>query len=559
MLKLLSNLLEKSRSRNRKVLLFLGAGASIESGAPNTEQIVDRVLKENLDDPSQVNAANKYEKFYEILDRLSMEERHLLLAEVFEGLAPSEGYARLAELVQRGFFEIVITTNFDHMLETSLTDQNLVPGRDYHVYVVSMNKDAEIGRFLRSPLRKIIKLHGDLGSGILLFTPEETFEFPEEVKRHLRDLTRETMLFVGYSGRDRDVMRFLSNDGESVWWVNPSELKFDRPEDRKVIQFLLNRHSDRNILCGDATRFDSFFRSLYELLTGNVLPTAPTQDWESLRSAVSQQVQRYLDEMRKEKYIPELYLERMHLNDEVSNFVRSNKNALMLVGESGVGKTNLVCRLSERLLSEGHLVLLYNCGGALTIDIEDEIAKDLFLDTSIPLNLSLAKLNEKASNQGKCIVILFDAVNEFQYGNTSAPDLLRKIDGLVGRMRLSQVKFVMTCRSTTWDEMELLGKTSLYWTRYYTIDEQKPIKVERFSSKELENAYPLYQRRFNLISEFGKLTSLTKEKCRDPLMLRMLSEVYVKQGIPTRRANRFGISRLLPKQSKTPRGRSFPG
>lgn len=532
MLKLLSNLIEKSRSRRKKVLLFLGAGASIESGAPNTEQIVDRVLKDSLDDFSQVTSVNKYQKFYEILDRLSMEERHLLLAEVFEGLAPSEGYARLAELVHQEFFEVVITTNYDSMLESSWTERGLVPGRDYHIYVVNSNKESELGRFLRSPLHKIIKLHGDLGSGILLFTPEETFEFPEEVKRHMRDLTRETILFVGYSGRDRDVFKFLSNEGESVWWVNPTEPDFQKTEDRKIIQFLLNRHSDRNILFGDAARFDSFFRSLYELLTGNALPSAPAQDWDTLKSAVLQQANRYLDETRKGKYTPELYAERASLNQEIIQFFQSDRSALLLTGKSGVGKTNLVCNLAEKLLSEGNLVLLYNCGGALTIDIEDEIAKDLFLDPTTPLALSLSKVNEKALGHGKYIVIVFDAVNEFQFGDTRAPDLLRKIDGLIGRTQLSQVKFVVTCRSTTWDELELLGKTSLYWNRYYTGDEQRPLEIQRFTAEELERAYVLYQRRFDLLSNIEELSNVTREKCKDPLMLRMLSEVYMRQDVP---------------------------
>lgn len=56
--------------------------------------------------------------------------------------------------------------------------------------------------------------------------------------------------------------------------------------------------------------------------------------------------------------------------------------ALVLVGESGVGKTNLLCHWAQELLAEQHAVFFYNCGGSIGPDVEREVAQSLYLGDS---------------------------------------------------------------------------------------------------------------------------------------------------------------------------------
>ncbi len=272
MSRILINVLRRKKGK-KSVVLFLGAGASIESGGQTTERIVDKLIEDYRVDPS-VTGPDKYRVFYEILDRLGRGDRHAVLSEFFEDMIPSEGYIQLAMLLREGYFCTVFTTNFDHMLERALTRLGLAPGQDYSVFIVGMHKDMKLKHFLRSPSPsvKIVKLHGDLGMGVLYFTPEEVFAFPEDIRGLLQEVTEQTIVFVGYSGRDRDVAHILNPMGESAWWVNPSPPRFENPEDRPVLQFLLNRHSDRNIIAGEKARFDNFFRTLGSNLIGNIAP-----------------------------------------------------------------------------------------------------------------------------------------------------------------------------------------------------------------------------------------------------------------------------------------------
>ena len=74
---------------------------------------------------------------------------------------------------------------------------------------------------------RIVKLHGDYKRKILPYTEGETFQFEKEVEKCLKRLTMEGIVFVGYSGMDRDVLKCLSQEGGSVWWVNPRKVTAD--------------------------------------------------------------------------------------------------------------------------------------------------------------------------------------------------------------------------------------------------------------------------------------------------------------------------------------------
>lgn len=244
-------------------LLFLGAGASIESGGPRTEEIVNSVVRDFGDDALS-GTTQRYEEFYRTLGRLGRGDRHAIFARYFQGMAPSQGYLQLAQLIDEEYFDVILTTNFDNMLEQAFAARGLSRGSDYILFIVSMDRGEEIRYFLSQsrPRIKIIKLHGDLASGVLYFSPEETYGFTELITENLRDLTTRNMIFIGYRGVDRSVLGILNREGDSIWWVNPSALDWNDQEERHILTILHLRRSADNLISVSDGHFDAFVARL---------------------------------------------------------------------------------------------------------------------------------------------------------------------------------------------------------------------------------------------------------------------------------------------------------
>jgi GTPase SAR1 family protein len=255
--------------------------------------------------------------------------------------------------------------------------------------------------------------------------------------------------------------------------------------------------------------------------------------WEYLLKTSRQQTGRFIEELKKE-YLPNLYCNRHSIEKEVGNFLESDKTGLIIIGDSGVGKSTLLCHLAENLLNKDeNLVLFYSCGHSLTLDIETEIVKDLSIPSDVGLPLGFSEINEKADEQNKYIVIILDAINEFQDAQFRVGEMLTRIDGLIGRCNYSRIKFIVSCRTSTWNQLDLLGKTSrLFWHKYYTLDgENKPLILQRFCDDELRVAYKKYQVEYNIGTEFTNLSERTKEKFRDPFLLKITFDAYKNRDI----------------------------
>jgi hypothetical protein len=265
-LKTLANLM-KAKDQG-SCILFLGAGASIESGGPDTDAIVDGIVRD-FGDPSKSVGPGKREEFYDILEnRMGRRDRQAAFRQYFESMKPSPGYIKLAELIKQGWFDIVLTTNVDNMFERAFTAQQLAPGDDYDRFIVGRDNDDDIDFFLNTadPRVKLVKLHGDLGAGILNFTPVETLRFSSPIERSLKAVTASNILFLGYSGRDKSVLGVLNREGDGIWWASLSQPNWGDPEQREILAILLHRKSDHNMVFGPDGQFEAVVDRLARLL-----------------------------------------------------------------------------------------------------------------------------------------------------------------------------------------------------------------------------------------------------------------------------------------------------
>jgi NAD-dependent SIR2 family protein deacetylase len=101
-------------------VLFIGAGASIASGTKNMEDLITAVLQDYNIQLGEVNYQEKLTSFYNLMKGLDDAARWAVLKDHFDKLQPSEGYLFLAKLIKAGYFNIILSTNFDNLLEESL-------------------------------------------------------------------------------------------------------------------------------------------------------------------------------------------------------------------------------------------------------------------------------------------------------------------------------------------------------------------------------------------------------------------------------------------------------
>ena len=173
-------------------MLFLGEGCARAADLPTVEemagQVFDRLFKSeperaerylrhaDRDDPQRLVDA-----FYKMLGDLPPTMRQSLLQSTYAGIPIPLFYQDLARLIKRDYFNRVLTTNIDTLLEQALSAEGMV--RDYDYQVINLGEASRKGAgysLLRTAgdgaPATIVKLHGDVAG----------FVSPDEIEAALR-------------------------------------------------------------------------------------------------------------------------------------------------------------------------------------------------------------------------------------------------------------------------------------------------------------------------------------------------------------------------------------
>ncbi|MDZ5144940.1 SIR2 family protein [Microbacterium testaceum] len=207
--------------------LLLGSGVSTGAGVLTgwgvVEELVARIAA--AADPSDPTASStaredpeRWWKEYgegdlgyaALLEQLgpSAAARQGLLAEFFEprssddgtpALQPSRAHRAIAELVRRGTVKVIITTNFDRLMEQALEAVGVSPQVIFRPEVV--NGMAPLAHSKAT----VIKLHGDYRDLGTRNTPTELSDYPSEWNDLLRQVFDEYGLIISGWSADWDV------------------------------------------------------------------------------------------------------------------------------------------------------------------------------------------------------------------------------------------------------------------------------------------------------------------------------------------------------------------
>lgn len=251
----LANLIRAKRDDGQKFILLLGAGASMSSGVKSTTKIMDELLALYGKD---VVGQSVLERFDQLWRRTQDADRDRLLRPFLASrdLTPSPGYTKLARLIAEEYFDLVLTFNFDILLETALK----AAPQDFKLIIRGETNDDAIDKLVanREPRVKLAKLHGSFQSAdYFLFSAKEMDRYPPAIASFVDRVTRADMLICGYSFGDDCVKAAFARSGESIVSVNPG----GAPLFLKTIM-RDRRSADYDIHLG----FDDFFAELYTAL-----------------------------------------------------------------------------------------------------------------------------------------------------------------------------------------------------------------------------------------------------------------------------------------------------
>lgn len=233
----------------RKFCFVLGAGASKSSGIASGQELVDQWEKELRVRNEQehvkwkerlgITTDNKYSfysQYYERRFKKQPSDGYNFLEKLMEHANPSVGYVMLSYILAETNNNVVITTNFDHLIEDSI---------NYYTKTIPLTIGHEsLAHYVTAKNNRptILKIHRDL-----LFDPknreEELEELHDNWKVALDKIFSEYHpVFIGYAGNDNSLMEYLANNSKSFIdgkWKFPYWLTYNSEKlSEKVSDFL---------------------------------------------------------------------------------------------------------------------------------------------------------------------------------------------------------------------------------------------------------------------------------------------------------------------------------
>lgn len=262
-----------------KFCFILGAGASVSSGIPTGLQMMsqwrDYLLQESKNIPNLIEerAENlgipeeEYAHIFKLDYELKSEDHFTLydlrfegtsnsastfLEEHMTGKSPSCGYYYLADLLCNTKNRLVITTNFDSLMEDALfISQSTHPLVAGHESLAPL-----IGNDSRRPV--VAKIHRDL-----LYKPMNRREETQALERSWiqplsKALSKYIPVVIGYGGGDQSLMSLLQElQLDGIFWCTRGE----REKPSEKIQKIIEQHNGYWV---PILGFDELLLQIYE-------------------------------------------------------------------------------------------------------------------------------------------------------------------------------------------------------------------------------------------------------------------------------------------------------
>ncbi|MDW4528778.1 SIR2 family protein [Rossellomorea marisflavi] len=255
--------------------LLLGSGISYSSGIPTgwgvLKELCRRIMQ--VDGSEEPDEIKWYEEKFgtpplydEVIGMLAKtpSERNGLLKEFFEPTeedlkegrkVPTEAHKSIAELVKKGYIKVIVTTNFDRLIEQALDELNVQYQTLYH------DSDIEGMKPLAHADCTVLKIHGDYRDTRFKNITDELKCYSSNLSGLLKQVFDDYGLIIsGWSAEWdtalRDTIKSVKGRRYSWYWHSFSESINEKAEE--LINF-----RDANLVI-DSGGADHFFREIKE-------------------------------------------------------------------------------------------------------------------------------------------------------------------------------------------------------------------------------------------------------------------------------------------------------
>ncbi|WP_243611754.1 SIR2 family protein [Shimia aestuarii] len=191
----------------KKLVLFAGAGVSMNLGLPSWSGLIDKMAGDVGFDPALFQAMGEFDalaEFYEIEKGGRLEIVDWMRRE-WQSSTISTLTSEIHDLIVRCNFPVIYTTNYDHWLEQSYIQR----GSSCSTII-----DVRDLPKLTEPDPCVVKFHGDLGAPETMVLTESDYAKRMSLESALdiqlrSDTLQRGILFLGYSLRDKNLRYIL--------------------------------------------------------------------------------------------------------------------------------------------------------------------------------------------------------------------------------------------------------------------------------------------------------------------------------------------------------------
>ncbi|WP_431417860.1 SIR2 family NAD-dependent protein deacylase [Aeromonas dhakensis] len=206
-----------SAFRQGNVILFVGAGVSMNLGLPSWSTLLDKIAKDLGYEPKIYKSFGDHYALAEYyrLQKGSIGPLRSWMDRVWHSPDIDISTSKVHEYIAKANFPIIYTTNYDHWIEHALA-----------YYGKPFTKIASVSDFTRikSDKVQVVKFHGDFDDDKSIVIDETSyferleFETPLDIKLR-SDVLGKSVLFIGYSLADIN-LRLLFYKLSKLWKAN---------------------------------------------------------------------------------------------------------------------------------------------------------------------------------------------------------------------------------------------------------------------------------------------------------------------------------------------------
>jgi Tfp pilus assembly protein PilF len=245
--------LENAKSRGRGCALLIGAGCSFKAGIPTASGFVE-IIRDTYKLAYQRAPQKTYPK---CMAELLLSERRDMIARYVDDAKINWAHLCIALLMQAGYVDRVLTTNFDLLVARACAMLGVFPAI-YDFATSQLLKKADI------PDQAVFYLHGQRTGFVLMNTEEDMQKHSQLLGPVFEDAgSGRVWIVVGYSGENDPVFEHLASIprfDNGLYWIGYGDKEpADHVRDRLLTQ-------DKDAFYTKGYDADSFFISLTRAL-----------------------------------------------------------------------------------------------------------------------------------------------------------------------------------------------------------------------------------------------------------------------------------------------------